>query len=121
MVTDCEISIETDEGKVTYSDANCNFYQKVFLLMARGERQHMQQLEEKKAREIAELKAKRVSPEEIHTASQNAQVELIKQLGVLEWFVKQIPVYNAVKYVNHLFGEGVPEAATVKHSTVTHA
>lgn len=93
MKTDCEITIEKDGVSKVYDDSNTNWYQKVLLLMIRQERELLKKMEENKRR-----------PE-----------DLIKQLGVVEWFVRQIPIYDSIHYINHLFGPTISEASRSKH------
>lgn len=116
MDSECEITIEDDNGKKTFNDSNCNWYQKIWLMLARKEREHMAQLELKHADAIRLLKEANADHETLTTAHQKMQVELLKQLGVVEWIVKQIPICDATKYVNHLFGPDFPEASQVKHA-----
>lgn len=95
METNCEITIGEGDKKKVYDDDTCNWYQKVLLLMVRKEREH-----------LANMEAAKKRPE-----------ELIKQLGIVEWFVRQIPVYDSVVFVNHMFGPEIPEAGMIKHDS----
>jgi hypothetical protein len=93
MESGCEITVEF-EGKTTvYSDANCNWYQKILMLKIKEEKEYFAHMQKQK----------------------RSNEDLMKQIGVIEWFVKQLPVYDSIKFCNHMFGKGVPLAAMVKH------
>ena len=95
MNTGCEISFGEGKDKKTYNDKNCNWYQKILMIKIKEERTFLDNMEKNK----------------------REPMDLVKQLGVVEYFAKQVPVYdeNSLIYVNHMFGKGVPQASAIKH------
>lgn len=93
MTTGIELTIN---GK-KYNDDTCNDYQKVLMMMVRKESEHHAKM------------AKRVGIKE---------EELTKQMGVIEYFAKQLPVYDgeSIELENHMFGSELPEARVIKHA-----